>query len=460
MDYSIEITHTGDTSFSAHVKTSEKIKEEADKLSLNMLKKEKKLPGFRKGKVPEHVLKSKFKEDFESESLYKAIDMTIADVEKEAERKIFRITNIENTERNEKYIGFDIQCETYPYVTLNKLKEITVKEHIPKIEESEIQKQLEEVQQYSAEYEDKGEEPAVIGDRVTIDYELFQNGIPSDPVSDSKFILGDHSMDKEIEEEMIKAQPQKGKEIKISTDVSQRRGDEMLDKLAEYDSIRVDLVVQVKSVEKVILPPIDDELAKRNDPEKTPDLESLRNQIQVGLERQFRGENLDLEIGAAIEKLEGAASFYISDTYIDERINSMLKNEADTSSLTEEQKQSLRDYLTAYEKRSLVMEELYKEISKSKPDENFNEEFKKYLLDQFGEKQSSQLFALYQMAAAGQKLDEYTENMVNNAHAMFQNERIFNYFMDNGQVKKGKKMSLEKILALKKEAKPETPEKK
>lgn len=448
MDYSIEISHTGDTSFSAHVKTSERIKEEADKTSLGKLKKNKKLPGFRKGKVPEHVLKSKFKDEFESESLYRAIDLVIGDVEERAERKIYRITSVDNTERNENYIGFDIQCETYPYVKINKLKEIIIKEHIPKIEDSEIQKELENIQKNFAEFEDKGEEFGVIGDRITIDYEMFQNGIPSQPVSDVKIILGTNSLEKEIEDEIVKAKPQKGKEIKVSATLPQRAPES-----AESKELNVDLIIQIKNVEKTILPPIDDELAKKYNAELTPDLETLKNEIRKGLEKQFRSENLDIEVKSAVDRLEDMASFYISDSYIEERINNMLKNETDASNLTDEQRNSLKEYLVNYEKRTLVIEELNKEIKEHNPKEDFSTEFKKYLEEQFNEKEGSQIFSLYQMVVAGQKFDEYTENMINNAHAMFQNERFFRFFSENGQVKKGKKMSLEKILEIKKDNK-------
>ncbi len=438
MDNTVEITWKDDTSFTAHVTASDTTKKEADKATLDKIRKNKKVPGFRAGKIPDHIIISKFKEEFESDSLYNLIELCVDDVEKNSGKRIYRIKKVENTVKKGDGIGFDLQCIVFPYIKIEKLKDAIIKENIPLIEDSEIDEKILSVRRAFAVFEDKNDEVAVIGDKINTDYEVWMNGNPSGTEKDFAFILGIDPIDKDIQKSMLEQKIYKGAEIK-STKIfnSEDSGDVM-----QGNDIPMDFIFSIKKVEKAILPPLDAELVKRYNPELTPSVEALKEFFRKEMEKEIRRKSLVNEVNSTMAKIEQNTRIFIADEYIEDKINQLLQGEKDTSNLDEEQKKKLKESIESNEKSSLVMNEMYRMLHEFNKGEDFVASFYEYTKDQYGKEDADYLIQLYRGVASGEKLSDYDRNALGHISAYFHNERLLKYFDSMEQVKKGKKISL------------------
>ncbi len=438
MDNIVEITWKDDTSFTAHVTASDTTKKEADKAALDKIRKNKKVPGFRAGKIPDHIIISKFKDEFESDSLYNLIELCVDDVEKISGKRVYRIKKVENTVKKSDGIAFDLQCVVFPYIKIENLKDAIIIENIPIVEDSEIDEKILSVRRAFAVFEDKNDEVAEIGDKIYTDYEVWSNGNPSGTEKDFAFILGIDPIDKDIQKSMLEQKIQKGAEIKITKIFkSKDSGDE-----AQGMDIPMDFIFSIKKVERAILPPLDAELVKRYDPELTPDAEALKGHFRSEIEKEIRRKSLLNEVNSTMAKIEQNTQIFISDEYINDKINQFLQGEKDTSNLDEEQRKKLKESIASYEKSSLVMNEMYRILHDFNKGEDFVASFYEYIKDQYGKEDADYMIKIYRGVASGEKSSDYDRNALEHISAYFHNERLLKYFDSMGQVKKGKKISL------------------
>jgi trigger factor len=123
------------------------LKEEIDKLAKE-LKKEVSIPGFRKGRVPIDVIKTRFSGQLRAESLQKLIQDKMIDIIKEYEPFIYGPPVVKNLNENDEEVSLEVKLDVPPKIDLD-LSGIKIEEEDK--EEVDVNQELEKLREINSE---------------------------------------------------------------------------------------------------------------------------------------------------------------------------------------------------------------------------------------------------------------------------------------------------------------------
>ena len=259
----------------------EDVKKELDK-AYNELKKTAVIKGFRKGKAPRKVLEAKFKKDVHSDIVPRLIQDSFSKVLEDNDFKIVGGPKVDPPELDpEKSYIFDIVIEVKPEIEDIEFKGVDIKKTMHKINEDEVEAQIQMIRKTMAKKETVTEErPVKEDDFVLIDYQGFVDGKPFDKTPEIEnyvMAIGSDIMPKEFTEKLIGAIPEQELEIEVvyADDAPNK---ELAGKTITYK-------VLLKEIQEEILPPVDDNLAKELGDIK--DLEDLKDKIRTNLTQGY-----------------------------------------------------------------------------------------------------------------------------------------------------------------------------
>lgn len=135
----------------------EKIDAETDRI-IKEIKKDAQVEGFRKGKVPENIIKIKFAEDIKETLLKRIIPDTYFEALKEKNLTAAVEPSVYDVNLEETGLSFKVYIEVKPEVVIKKYKNIPVKKRKPEVVSDE------KVEEVMAEWEKKPEFSAAIVD--------------------------------------------------------------------------------------------------------------------------------------------------------------------------------------------------------------------------------------------------------------------------------------------------------
>ncbi len=280
------------------------------------------MPGFRKGKAPMKMIEKMygteiFYEDAANIIIPDAYDeeVTASDVEPVARPNV----DVEQIERGKSFI-FTATVAIKPEVTLGEYKGIEVEVEKPEVTEDEVMDKIKAEQEKNASMETVEDRASAMGDTVTIDFEGFVDGEAFDggKGEDYGLVLGSNTFIDTFEDQLV------GKNVGDSVDVNvtfpdQYQAEELAGKPALFK-------VNVKKIEKKVLPEIDDELAQDVSEFDTLDeyKADIRAKLLEGKEKEAKAKKED----SVIEKIIEGASMEIADDMIEAQAERMVNEYA------------------------------------------------------------------------------------------------------------------------------------
>lgn len=259
-------------------------KEEVDKAfkkALKSVNKEISLPGFRKGKAPEEtVLKQhgkaveqEYRELVVNEAFREALDLVqIYPFNKESIDKV----SVEKCSVQEGAV-ITISYEHYPVVPAINFAEIKLQRiQEPPIDQGQLDEILSEIQKHHSEFEEIMGRKALVGDFVDLTIEKMDETPPRALASNRRFEMADQRMSKWLRSMIVDLEIGQSKEA--LTELEENATEEQKASFTPIP-IRVTLL----AIKKSLLPPLDDELAKK---EGFDTLEALRASIRENLAKE------------------------------------------------------------------------------------------------------------------------------------------------------------------------------
>ncbi len=166
------------------------------------------VPGFRKGRAPRQLVESYYGKEILFQD---ALEYIVPNAYEEA----LTLLNIEPIAQPEFDIGDNIEDDqplvftaivaVKPEITLGELEGLNIT--IPKYEitEEDVEKRIEQIQANYAQIEKKNDEPAELGDTLTIDFEGFVDGVafPGGKGEDYPLELGSNTFIPGFEEKLV-----------------------------------------------------------------------------------------------------------------------------------------------------------------------------------------------------------------------------------------------------------------
>jgi trigger factor len=259
----------------------EDVSKEIDSAYKN-LKQKAKIKGYRPGKIPRSVLERLFKKDVHAEVIQNLVQTSFPEALKEADLAVLDTTDIDTPELDpDTEFKYNATVELRPQLPEVDFKGIKIKKTEYTVSDGEIEAQLEMLRKHLAEYHPITEDrPAAEGDYITIDYEGFKDGEPYAlaPFTENHAIrMGEASFTEDFDKALAGMKPGDSREITVNFPADYRN--------AELSGQEVTFKVALKEIKQEVLPPFDDELAKKFGNYET--LADLRKEIESNLQQGY-----------------------------------------------------------------------------------------------------------------------------------------------------------------------------
>jgi len=317
----VSVEKTSELSRKMTVSVAEEVVQEKMAARLKSLAREVKIDGFRPGKVPQHVVVKMYGERVRGEIAGDLIQTTYYEALQEQNLRPAGHPHIHSSDETEGF-KYTAEFEVYPEISLEGVEQIEVSRPIATVQDADIDGMIEKLRaqkQSWAIVERVSEEH----DRVTISFsgvcegENFTDG----KVENYQVEIGAKQMISGFEENLNGLNTGASKTFELT--FPEEYGNEKLaGKVAEFE-------VQVISIEKPVLPEIDEAFIKAYGIEGSADAfrEDIRTNLEGELEQALRGKLKNAVMSALYEKIQIA----VPNTLIDQEVENMMKPYIETA---------------------------------------------------------------------------------------------------------------------------------
>jgi trigger factor len=234
-----------------------------------------KIPGFRKGKAPMHLVQLRFKDAMEKEVIESLIPKAYDDAVKETDLSPISLPVVKDLQFQKGMpLKFKAEVDVRPEIEVKDYKGIKLVRKTKQVTEEDVNRTLDYVREDFAELHPV-EREAKFHDHLTVDMTKYQEG-KEDRLENQQLVLDPHNMIKEFQEPLIKAEAGDEREIEVNY-----RPDFHNQKLAGKS---VKYRIKVKQVKEKILPDANDDLARMVGDFK--DLAELKAKIREDLTKK------------------------------------------------------------------------------------------------------------------------------------------------------------------------------
>ncbi|MGL1931876.1 MAG: trigger factor [Desulfotalea sp.] len=282
------------------------------------LKKEVKIKGFRRGKVPRSLIVKSYKQQVEGETGEKLVQDTYFDaIEKEG---IDPVTHpeIQTVKYNEDgSFTYEANIDIRPEFDLTDYKGIEIEKPTSLVTDEEIELELLEMQKKQAALQSV-ERPAQEGDVLTVDFQGFENGEALVQVKNegASVDIGSGTMGKEFEEKLVGMS--KGEEADHQITFPESHANTII------KGKTIDFKLNVKDVKERVLAEIDDEFAK-DVGEEHNNLEDLKVSIRARRAKEADDRAAGVVTDRLMNKLLAANEFEVPNRLVAFEIEQMIK---------------------------------------------------------------------------------------------------------------------------------------
>lgn len=283
------------------------------------LKKEANIKGFRPGKAPRTVLERYYKKDVDKDVSSQLIQDAFSDALRETELKVLGTPRIDEPPALEakKPYRFTVTVEVAPELGEIDFKGLKLQKPIYTQGESELETQLQALQQKMARYEPIPESrSAAQGDYLLVDYEGFFNGQPYAPTQkteDQMIKIGENPIHPDLDSGLIGMNPGEEKTVSVTFGSDQPH--------PGLAGRTIDFWIHLKEIRQEVLPAIDDDMAKQFGKENLADLKTaIQGELKSQYEKRSEQEVQEQAYTALLEKTD----FEVPQSLIDAQLDAII----------------------------------------------------------------------------------------------------------------------------------------
>jgi len=344
------------------------------------LKKNAKIKGFRPGKAPRSVLERMFRKDVHADVTNTLIQNTFIDAVKQESLAFIGTPDIDPPELDpEGPFVYDVTVELKPELSDINFEGIELKKTLYKMSESEVDKQIEMLQKQLAEDKPITEDrPVAEGDHAVIDYEGLKDGKPFEQTQKTENFtlkIGQGMISEEFDQQIIGMKPGEQKEFTITFPEDYHNKD--------LANIEITFTVTLKEIREEVLPPVDDELAKKLGNFET--IEDVRNAIRKNLQEGY-DKRSEQEIQEQIFEKLLTEEFELPETLVKFELDGIISDtemRLSQSNMTMDQlglsreklEEQYRDVAENQVRRHLFLSKIIEQESMELPEDELNKEY-------------------------------------------------------------------------------------
>lgn len=285
------------------------------------IQKKVKLPGFRPGKAPVSLVKSRFAGDIRQDVLEKLVPKAFrAAVDKDHLEVVGR-PDISDVHFHEgEPLKFKAEFEVAPTFDLGDYRGLVVTYSEPEVSDEDIEKRLNELREQKAEYVNEDPRPLADGDYAMVALESLSGVQPKISQDEVTLKIGDEATLPAFSENLRGASPDESREFDVTYPEDYER--------KNLAGRTVRFRATVKAVRRKELPELNDEFAKDLGDYQT--LDELREVIRKAILRDREQHAQEDAKHQIIDKLVDLHDFPVPSAYVDRQIEINVENQLRT----------------------------------------------------------------------------------------------------------------------------------
>lgn len=277
------------------------------------------LPGFRKGKVPKHLLESTYgKGIFYEEAINQAFPKYYSEIlEKETSILAVAAPEIDVKKIDDKHLSIEAIVAVKPEVTLGEYKGIKFNKVEYNVKDEDVENEIKRLQESRSRLVDVTDRAAENGDTVVIDYSGSVDGVKFEGGTAEKqtLVIGSGSFIPGFEDQIIGMKIGEDKDLKVKFPEEYHA-----ENLKGKDAV---FAVKLHEIKKKELPEVNDEFIK--DAAGAESVDAYKKEVRERLEKQ-NADRAEREIeDAIVQKITDNASVEIPDAMIEAQIDRMVQ---------------------------------------------------------------------------------------------------------------------------------------
>jgi len=281
------------------------------------LQKKVRIPGFRPGKAPAGIIRTRFAGELRQDVLENLVPKALNKRLEEEHLAFVGTPNITEVhfEKGEP-LRFKAEFEVVPEIELGEYRGVEVAYQDPEVTDEDVAKRIEELREQKAEYINVDPRPLVDGDFAVVALESV-SGVVGEPVKQEEMVLeigGADTFDA-FTENLRGLSPEEEKEFEVA--YPENYG------AARLAGKTVKFHATVRGVRKKELPEVNDEFAQ--DLGDYRNLEELRDAVRknIAAQRQFEAQQAAKD--KIVEALVDQHSFPVPETFVDRQIRNRVE---------------------------------------------------------------------------------------------------------------------------------------
>jgi trigger factor len=293
-----------------------------------------KLPGFRPGKIPPSVIRSRYEGEVMNEALQSLLPRVFTERANKEQLQVVGTPNIKDLHVHKgKPITFKADFEVAPEIELGGYTELTVGYEEPAVTEADVEKRLDGIREQKAEYINIDPRPVEDGDFAVVAMKSIA-GVEGKPIENDEMLLhiGNPETMPAFTEALRGMTPGEEKDVEL-----EYPKDYAHEQLAGR---KVTFHVKLTGLRKKDLPELNDEFAQ--DVGDFKDMEELRAEVRKTLLREAEFAAQSAAKNELVEKLVDAHDFPVPDAYVDRQIEINLENRFRELGMTADQIRNLK----------------------------------------------------------------------------------------------------------------------
>ncbi|HTR37387.1 MAG TPA: trigger factor [Bryobacteraceae bacterium] len=295
----------------------EEIAKETERVVANIQQKAK-LPGFRPGKAPASLIRTKFARQVREDVLENLLPKYFKKQMEEEHLEVVGRPNVKDVHFHEgEPLTFKAEFEVAPEIELHDYRGVTVHYAEPEVTPEDIEKRLEEIREQKAQFVNIDPRPIVDGDYAVVSLDSL--GGVDQPIHQDEVVLhvGDPDTIAGFSEALQGMSPEEEKEFEVT--YPDDYGQEKL------SGKTVKFRMKLNTIRNKELPELNDEFAQ--DLGDYPTLNDLREAIRKAIfhEREFAAQQKAKD--ELIDKLIETHEFPVPEAYIERQFEAQLENQ-------------------------------------------------------------------------------------------------------------------------------------
>ena len=292
----------------------DEITRETDRVIANLQQKVR-LPGFRPGKAPANLIRTKFAKQVREDVIENLLPKYFQQRVKEEELNVVGRPNVKDVDFKEgEPLRFKAEFEVAPEIELKEYRGVTVHYAEPEVTGDDVAKRLEEIRDQKAQFVNVDPRPAADGDYAVVSLDSLAGADP--PIHQDEMVLhvGDTETLAGFSEALRGMSPEEEKEFEVT--YPEDYGQERL----SGKTIRFRL--KLKMIRTKELPELNDEFAQ--DLGDYPKLDDLREAVRksIFLERQYLAQQKAKD--QLVDQLIADHDFPVPEVYVERQIEAQV----------------------------------------------------------------------------------------------------------------------------------------